>query len=312
MSFINKIITLCVACTMLYGQESPQYSLFDMNLMGHNAAFTGINSCVDVRLGARPQWIGFEDAPMSLFANISGRFRQNPKKKKYTENFNAWGLEIEEDRQGRMGNSSLTFNYAFNLAVNADYRWSFGTKVGFAFYRFSASDLSTYDINDPLLTQSTTQFTFPNLSFGTALYSETSYYSIAFNDLLALRTGRGVEARTRFDFQLSTGHIFNMGTRWQIRPGAQIKWAYKSPLNIQLLAIFMLDKWIGAGLSYRNIDAIGFHLRAQIKDQVYIGYAYEFPMSSIRTGSIQTHELTIGVLTSKVTKKTGLYYHTQF
>lgn len=312
MSFTKLYLIITLGLLGLHAQENPHYSQFDMNLLGQNAAFAGWHSEVDLRLGIRPQWIGFDDAPLSLFGNISSRFKKNPTKKKYSENFNAWGLEIASDRQGRMSTNGMVINYAFNMAVSGNLRLSIGTKVGMSFHRFSASDLKTADINDPLLLESTTSFTFPEISFGSVLYGETSYYSIALNQLVPLKNGRGTTASQRFDLHLSTGHIFNMGPRWQLRPSLQVRWEAKSPFNIQVLSIFMFDQWLGAGVSYRNIDAVGIHLRAFIKDIVRIGYAYEMPTSSMRFGTLQTHELTIGIIASKTQKKTGLYYSTQF
>ena len=48
-------------------------SLFSMSNLIDNPASAGASPCLDMRLGVRSQWAGFEGAPMSSFASLSSQ-----------------------------------------------------------------------------------------------------------------------------------------------------------------------------------------------------------------------------------------------
>ena len=59
-------ILLLTAATTAQAQFVGARSLFMMSSLLDNPAATGQSPCVDMRMGARAQWVGFEGAPNAI------------------------------------------------------------------------------------------------------------------------------------------------------------------------------------------------------------------------------------------------------
>ncbi len=51
---------------------------------------------------------------------------------------------------------------------------------------------------------------------------------------------------------------------------------------------------VGAGISYRNIDAVAGLIRFDLLKYFFLGYSFDLTTSKLRTNSSNTHEVTIG------------------
>ena len=53
-------------------QQISQYTQYVFNHFSINPAVAGSKDCLDVRLGYRRQWVGFENAPVTAWASLHG------------------------------------------------------------------------------------------------------------------------------------------------------------------------------------------------------------------------------------------------
>ena len=79
------LLTLALGITTVtFGQQMPQFSQYLRNQYMVNPGAAGMYDFVDVTLGGRMQWMGFENAPMSSYIYASSslskrtRTRHNP------------------------------------------------------------------------------------------------------------------------------------------------------------------------------------------------------------------------------------------
>ena len=71
------------------------------------------------------------------------------------------------------------------------------------------------------------------------------------------------------------------------------------PLALDLNLLFDYQNKIGGGIGYRNTDAILFMLNCKIKQQLSVQYSYDFVLSPMRSGTINTHEISLTFSTCK-------------
>ena len=55
------------------------------------------------------------------------------------------------------------------------------------------------------------------------------------------------------------------------------------------------DKRVGLGISYRNVDAIAFMVKASALKFFTFGYSYDITTSDLRVASSNTHEIVLGI-----------------
>ena len=74
------------------GQQATNYSNIVTNYLMINPAVTGSSPCMDLKLGIRQQWSGFEGAPTGAFGAIHGTVGEKKR------NFHGLGAMVETRR----------------------------------------------------------------------------------------------------------------------------------------------------------------------------------------------------------------------
>ena len=65
--FLITVLLTSVA----YAQQVPQYSQYNRNQYMVNPAAAGVYDFVDITIGGRMQWLGFENAPKTSYLYIT-------------------------------------------------------------------------------------------------------------------------------------------------------------------------------------------------------------------------------------------------
>ena len=73
---ILLVLAMASCGLVAQAQFSGVRSLFLMSNLLDNPAAAGNSPCLDMRMGVRSQWAGFEGAPLTSFASLSGRLGQ--------------------------------------------------------------------------------------------------------------------------------------------------------------------------------------------------------------------------------------------
>lgn len=284
-------ILLLISCSTL-GQQLTQYSQWSFNQFAINPALAGVKRCLELRLAARAQWLGFEGAPVSGLLTVNAPLHK--RKKRYNDFFHGIGGKIQQDQFGSFHNLTLDLAYAihFPLGRRGEHRLSFGVGLGIGQFGFDASQATLIN-PDPAVYQSTNQLTFPLLSFGGFYYSNYYYVGLSIDQLARTKwKGVGYASRFRLHTKLSAGGKLTFDNNNSILPGILIRIPPAGPVSIDINAMFDFQNIIMVGVGYRNVDAfIGF-LKVNI-GQFTIGYSFDYITSSIRGGNFHTHELSI-------------------
>lgn len=287
------IATLCAAMTAP-AQQVPQYSQNVFNYFSINPAVAGSKDCIDVRLGFRQQWVGFENAPSTGWASIHATLRN--KRKPYLRGKHGIGGLVEADDTGPLGYTLINLAYAYHVRTSKDHYLAFGTFIGLKQQKFDVGEVVLADYTDPILASRGSTFVVPNISPGMWLYSKTFWVGLSMHQILANRTaGIGVASRLTPHYMLSGGYRWRMAAKTSLTPNALIKLSPGSPLAIDLNAMVEWNRTVGIGVSYRNQDAVVAMVKFGFLKFFALGYAYDITTSRLRVASSNTHEVILAV-----------------
>ena len=110
-------------------------SLFLMSNVLDNPAAAGNSPCLDMRMGVRSQWTGFDGAPMGSFASLSGRLGQG------TTLAHGMGGYVLTDDIGPWSNTRFSLAYSAKVRLTTGAKLSAGLALGMVQYRLDIGSL---------------------------------------------------------------------------------------------------------------------------------------------------------------------------
>jgi len=323
---MRKLITLCAIASMsvAYGQQMPQYSQYHRNQYLVNPAAGGVYDFVDVTLGGRMQWAGFDNAPMTtyLYASAplttnrrsiynpslrtSGGLVRNPEIKTGKLK-HAIGGSVYLDQYGAWRQVKGQVSYALHLPVAREYNLSFGISAGLsnrAFLPERAQVLSTVTgvgvdpTYDNVIANAGNQNTM-DVGAGLYFYSKNLFIGVA-ADQITKDFVRFGNANTNFDprvhWQFTGGYKFPIGRDLTLMPAVLAKYVHQAPWAIEGNLQVEYKEWLWGGVGYRNTDAVVVMAGLNISQRFKLGYSYDFTISNINNYSAGSHELVLGLM----------------
>ncbi len=275
-----------------YSQQQYIFTNFMLNDYYYNPAIAGSKDVHTANLIYRNQWVGFDEAPVSLQGNFYGSIKN--------EGQHGYGLSIISDRTGLTQNTGFYVNYAYHVKLNETMKLGFGVKPGYMQYRVKLYDARLADQGDDILTGNVLAANAVDLSSGFNLYSEKFFVMGAMQHLLGKSIGfTSYNESLAKHFTFIGGYNFSLDKKkLDFQPSIMLK--YVRPLPSQLSVMFKAtyDKKYWAGLTYRTQDAIGLAIGMNIKDRLNIGYAFDYSLGGIQAYQSGSHEIMISFITT--------------
>ncbi len=311
----------------VYGQQVPQYSQYMRNQYMVNPASTGMYDFLDISIGGRTQWVGFDNAPRTAFFYVATPLPLKPKNKgtaKYSSRSrrtyfykspkvstgkpkHAVGGHGLIDQYGAFQRINISGTYAFHLPLSRDFNLSFGTNIGLSNHTFIKERAQTLN----LITGSGTDNVYDqfansgdmnilDIGAGFYLYSRDLFFGISgeqlTEDLVQFGSGTNTFFNTRIHFRGILGYTFNMNRDWEVTPSVLFKYLPSKFYSLDFNAIFEYKQWLWLGLGYRVEDAVAGMFGVNINDQFKLGYSYDYTISTLNNVSSGSHELVLGFM----------------
>jgi type IX secretion system PorP/SprF family membrane protein len=290
------LLSLCALAPLLplCAQQLGQYTQYVFNHFSVNPAVAGSKDCLDVRLGYRQQWTGFEGAPTTGWASLHGAIR--PKNKPYSKNKHGIGAFVEADNAGNWGYTRFALAYAYHMQMSQDFFMSMGFFAGVQQMKLNIGDITLGDFNDPVLGSSASVLVYPEITPGIWLYGKRFFGGVAIHQILGNRINDiGLESRLSRHVMLNAGQRFKLGGKTTLTPSTLIKFAGGSPLAMDLNAMVEWNKVFGLGVGYRNGDALTLMMKVGFLQFFQLGYSYDVTTSKLRVASSNTHEIILAI-----------------
>lgn len=312
-------ILFCILIFLCYessAQQLPVYSQYIMNGFLLNPSLAGRDGYTTVNLTVREQWLGVKGGPSTYAAT----FQTAPLQNSYINKaFQIRKKVSRPSRAGRVGLGGYLFNDNNGIirrtGFQADYAYHVpmatsgsGTKndlalgLGMVVYQhvIDAGKLKNDYSDDPYFRQYDKSVFITDFNFGASYATSKYFIGFSMTNLLrgSLAFGNRSDNRTgeMGHYYLSGGSSFAINKEWSIKPSVLIKSSdiiSKSfQMDITTRVHYKEDYW--AGISYRTGDAVVGLIGVRY-DRIYLGYAYDFPLTDMRNESIGTMEVVLAV-----------------
>jgi type IX secretion system PorP/SprF family membrane protein len=302
---MKKIGLLIVILAALFGnvqsQQLPLYSQYMMNGFLLNPAMAGSVDYLPLRVTARKQWVGIDDAP-STYA-LSGHYLFKNIK------FGLGGY-IFSDKFGPISRTGIQVCAAYHLPLESmDSKLSFGLSFSGYQFKLDESQMVTIDENDPALTKAVETTFAPDANFGVYLYGQKYYVGVAATQLVEFKLNIGDntsnENKEVRHYFVMGGYKFGLGKDFELEPSLMLKGTEHTPFQVDVNVKGILKKNYWLGFSYRTSKDIVAMLGVKV-DRYLIGYSFDYTTSNIKNYSKGTHEIMLGVNIGGASKGSSL------
>ena len=279
-----------------YAQQLPIYTNYVLSDYAYNPAVAGSKIVPVASINYRNQWAGFTDAPKTSLVSLHGGIG---KQKKI-----ALGLLINSDKTGLIGKTSGYLTFAYHVKLNSTYKLGLGVSVGMAQYRIRLYDAKIADSGDELLTGNVLSNNVFDSNGGLYLYSDKLFFGVSTYQFLGNKINwKDSKSNLSPHLFVTLGYTFDLSKTISIQPTALIKFNKPSPIQPELTVRAFYKKMYWVGTSFRINDAFSFLAGVTIKDKLSIGYAYDIPVSKIRSYTSGSHEIVLSYKFIKPKKK---------
>ncbi len=294
----TSTLLLLLLCVSARAQQIPQYTQYVFNHFSVNPAVAGSKDCLDVRLGYRKQWVGFENAPTTAWASLHGTIKQ--KGKPYQKNRHGIGAFVEADDTGPIGYTQFLLAYAYHIQMAKDTYFALGFFGGVKQFKLDVADMTLDVYDDPVLDSKGSVMVFPVISPGIWMYSKSGWAGLSLHQTLGNKIEEvGTDSRLTRHFLLSGGYRYRFSKTFSLVPSGLFKISPASPVAIDLNAMLEWKKKLGVGIGYRNSDAVTFLLKVPFLQYFSFGYSYDITTSDLRVASSNTHEFILAIYPCK-------------
>ena len=303
MSLVKLRIVLMVASVMLlpavaHAQFDSQLSHYWAVPTYYNAGAVGQIDYIRVSGVGRLQWVGIDNAPQSFIALADSPF-------KFLGKRIGAGVVIMQESAGLYSSLNATAQIAFKRKLLKG-ELSIGLEVGLVSETFKGTEVyipdddDYHESSDDAIPTTDVNGTAFDLSLG-VMYTHRLFWagvSVKHVTQPTVTMTSSSDTETQYEFETGRTCYFMAGsnievknTLFEIQPSMLAKTDFTF-FSAEITARAVYNKMFSGGLAYRWDDAVSVLLGAEFKG-FYIGYCYDYPISSISKASSGSHEIML-------------------
>ncbi|MCP4521602.1 MAG: type IX secretion system membrane protein PorP/SprF [Cytophagales bacterium] len=272
---------------VVQAQNQVMFTQYMHNEVVINPAYTGSHDVLSLTAVYREQWLGLDGSPSSQ--TISGHSPM-----RYDEL--AVGGSIIHDQIGATRTLTINNMYSYKLKLSKKVKLHFGLQGGVSYLNTDYSSLNVRDANDQKFDGVNVRKWLPNFGAGLYLYSPTYYFGFSIPELYQNKISLSEEIKLNHQqrhYFFTGGYVFTLSENLKLTPSVFVKYVMGAPVegDFTLNLIYQDNYWIGG--TYRSGDSFDIMLMAQITEQIRVGYAYDYTLTSLRQVSNGTHEIIV-------------------
>jgi type IX secretion system PorP/SprF family membrane protein len=301
----NKLLRVLLVFGIVnatFAQQDMMISQYMFNGLFVNPAYAGSHDWTEVTALYRQQWVRFEGAPVSQILSAEGKIAGK----------NAgWGAILTNDKIGVSFKTDAYGNYAYHMRVSDEGRISLGVRAGLSYYNANLTQLTVWDQNDQVFASNIRNKLMPNAGMGVYYYTRKFFAGLSVPNVLSydpatfMTLGNVMTGNENYrrHFYANAGYVFEVNENLHIKPSCLVKYVEGAPVqaDLNLNVLFCKNFWIGG--SYRSNDGIVTLLEYQHNNNWRLGYAFDYPLTTMRNYSFGSHEIMFAYM---FRKKEGL------
>ncbi len=284
-------------CLKSLSQQTGQYTQFTFNKYGYNpaAAGTNINAKLEIIMGTRKQWIGFEHAPNTNFVSVNYTIKPERSYKRWHN----IGVYVSKEKAGIFRNEGYYLSYTLHLPITNKYNMSFGV---FAGVRNLAMDRGIISTLDPVYTATYPSyfFVYPDFIPGIRIYSKKIFFDVSIQQLYKNRAVQGNKQIGNKSVlvpqvYMSLGKKFFLDNGLTIVPAVNLHSSFTNIPSLELNVMAYYRKRIGVGATIRNKDFISGIFQVRIIKNITAGFSYDYSINRMNSVAPNSLEFMIGL-----------------
>jgi type IX secretion system PorP/SprF family membrane protein len=282
--------------TIVFSQQTTQFTQFTFNKYGYNPAAAGsnINAKIEAIGGIRKQWVGFGRAPASNFFSVNYTFKPPRSYKRW---HNA-GVYVANDTYGLFQNFGIYGSYTLHLPLNKRTTMSFGIFGGIRRFSFSTSSISS---DDPAGKNNVAYFwAYPDIIPGFRVYNKKMFFDVSIQQIYKNRQVQGNKqignkSKLSQTVYISFGRRFFFDNYFVVVPSFNLRSTYTTIPSAEFNLMAYYKKRIGIGASVRDKNFISGIVQVRLYKTTTIGFAYDYSLNKISRTSPHSVEFMFGV-----------------
>jgi len=308
-------------------QQIINYTQYFLNAPIINPAYTGIEDYWEVKAGLKQPWNTFDESVNSTFIGLYGffakksplTFKENSPRISNPDLFetrtvsnkqflrkHGVGLFLISNENGPFKEQIVMPSYALHIPISTSYRLTLGTSFGLFNREIDFDDLSVRDPDNDqffqeLISQDGSKLFF-NLRLGGVLYSEKFHIGISafpvVQNSLDNETATTTEEQET-SFTLMSGFKISLGPKFQLLPGVLLVKSKNLPIEYTVNSRIKYREKMTLGLSFNNERSASIVLGLWFKNQIQIGYSYDYLFSELNNLNQGVHELILSIAIKK-------------
>lgn len=291
--YLFWLLIAWLSIRVVNAQHAIQFSQYFSNQLVLNPAYAGADDALSITLVHRNQWTGVNGAPKTTTLSGHTLF-----KNKNT----GLGISLFSDKINIHSNVSFSGIYSYRIRTGERSYLCMGLQAGINYVKSDYASLAgnIHDPNDPTIR-------FENMSdaefqFGAGLYFKSPQLELGFSAPILYTSGINyytdslTSPGTTPHYFLFTRYKINLSPHIQLHPGFLIKGRSDWPLAVDLNVDALFNEVLMFGLSYRSFETLSAIVQIKVLPQMKFGYAYDFPLSSIRRSNFNSHEIMLNYI----------------
>jgi type IX secretion system PorP/SprF family membrane protein len=281
-----------IAVKPVIAQQLPHFSQYMLNDYAENCAIAGKNPYIEAASINRYQWFGITDAPRTYMLSVDGGLK-NP-------HFGVGG-QVFTDIVGPTRRTGCYLSYAYHANITKDIKLSLGVQGGLLQYMVDGSKILLHDQTDYVMSNGLQSVLMPEFGFGIYAYSKDKWYAgfsvpeIVENKLKFFDYMANTPSVITRHYTFMAGYKYDLNELFAIQPSCIVWYGPPAPVQFDLGVRLTYRGKIWVGASYRNLDAIVGLIGYTYRENITIGYAYDYATTNIQNYSTGSHELFVAL-----------------
>ncbi|MDC0008101.1 type IX secretion system membrane protein PorP/SprF [bacterium] len=279
------VIFLLMISFIGYGQQDPQFTMYQYNPLTVNAGYAGSRGHLTAISLYRSQWAGLEGSPETITFGIDTPLSIS----------SGAGLNIIQDELGPSTETYIDANYAYQLILNRKGdKLALGLKAGARVFNLDFSKGIRRDQDDVQFNENVNSRLLPTVGAGLFYYTDKAYLGLSVPNFFASEHfDRQTEVRSleRTHFFLIGGYVFDVNPTLKFKPSFFVKQVVGAPIQVDVSGNFLLSETLNLGVNYRWDDSISALLGFKISPKFDLGYAFDYSTNGLNQFNSGTHEV---------------------
>jgi type IX secretion system PorP/SprF family membrane protein len=302
------VIMLVCAC-WVQAQRDVQFSQYNFALGYYNPAVAGLSGNLDLVALYRIQWLGWKNAPKTMFASAGMPFQ-------FLKKEHGVGIVVVSDTESSLySNMTVGLQYSFLKKLGKGTR-RIGVQPGMLSLTAGGGEIITpvdsagnAGGTDPAIPTSKADAKAFDLNLGIYYATDKWYVGMAVTHVLEPEIDEdNISTFVNRGYNFVGGYnIETNNPLFELQPSVFVKTDLIN-YQIDVAAKAVYGRKYSAGLAWRKDDAIVVLLGA-VMGKIEGGYAYDFPISVVRKGTTGSHELFLKYRMQLSKPKTGKSKH---